>query len=55
MIVNARKEPQIQSDVTGQWLELDLWLPQLNLAFEYQVPLFDRLLCYFLTFTPHSI
>jgi hypothetical protein len=35
--VNARKETHLQSDITGHWLELDIWLPRLNLAFEYQV------------------
>jgi hypothetical protein len=37
MLVNARKQTQLQNDVTGSWLELDVWLPQLNLAFKYQV------------------
>jgi hypothetical protein len=44
--VNARKETQIQSDVTGEWLELDIWLPRLNLAFEFQV-LFSLLSSFF--------
>jgi hypothetical protein len=35
--MNVRKESKLQSDVTGNWLELDIWLPRLNLAFEYQV------------------
>jgi hypothetical protein len=38
--VNCRKEVQLRDDATGYWLELDLWLPQLNLAFEYQVLFF---------------
>jgi hypothetical protein len=37
MKVNVRKAAQLQSDITGQWLELDIWLPRLNLAFEYHV------------------
>jgi hypothetical protein len=45
MKVNARKETQLRSDVTGQWLELDIWFPQLNLAFEYQVSLPPFFLC----------
>jgi hypothetical protein len=28
---------QIISSDTGEYLELDFWIPELNLAFEYQV------------------
>jgi hypothetical protein len=35
--INARKEAYLENDTTGAWLELDIWLPQLRLAFEYQV------------------
>ena len=37
MQVNARKEAQLLNPETGDYLELDIWLPSLNLAFEYQV------------------
>jgi hypothetical protein len=37
MKVNVRKETQLANDVTGAWLELDIWFPHLHLAFEYQV------------------
>jgi hypothetical protein len=37
MKVNARKETALRSDVTGASLELDVWFPRLNLAFEFQV------------------
>jgi hypothetical protein len=48
--VNVRKDAKLESDVTGNWLELDIWLPHLNLAFEYQVLLFCFVLfCFFLS------
>jgi hypothetical protein len=37
MKVNVRKESSLRSDVTGVPLELDVWFPRLNLAFEFQV------------------
>jgi len=43
ILVNARKEPGIVNPATGDYLELDIWLPTLNLAFEFQV----RILIYF--------
>src|SRR5690625_6357242 len=35
--INARKEIQLENDLTGRSLELDIWIPSLNLAFEFQV------------------
>jgi hypothetical protein len=40
MKVNVRKECELQHDITGGWLELDIWLPRLHLAFEFQVSFF---------------
>lgn len=37
IITNARKEANIVSPHTRYFLELDFWLPDLHLAFEYQV------------------
>lgn len=37
MYVNARKEAELVNPETGEYLELDLYLPALKLAFEYQV------------------
>jgi hypothetical protein len=34
---NLRKEMNIVYPPTGYFLEVDLWLPELNLAFEFQV------------------
>jgi len=41
MLVNARKEADLIHPETRQYLELDLFLPSLHLAFEYQVCLFS--------------
>eukprot|EP00026_Physarum_polycephalum_P001152 Phypoly_transcript_01153.p1 GENE.Phypoly_transcript_01153~~Phypoly_transcript_01153.p1 ORF type:complete len:800 (+),score=123.64 Phypoly_transcript_01153:87-2486(+) len=38
IVTNARKEANIISPHTRHFLELDFWLPDLNLAFEYQDP-----------------
>lgn len=37
---NARKEANIISPNTRYYLELDFWIPDLKLAFEYQVTFF---------------
>jgi len=36
-VVNARKEAKLINPETNYHLELDIFLPSLNLAFEYQV------------------
>ena len=41
MHVNARKEAGLINPDTGDYMELDIFLPQLNLAFEYQVSLIN--------------
>ena len=40
MKINARKEGELVNPSTGQLMELDIYLPSLNLAFEYQVHTF---------------
>ena len=37
MIVNARKEADVVNPDTDSYFELDIYLPSLKLAFEYQV------------------
>ncbi len=37
---NARKQGGIKSPITGAFLEMDIWIPNLNLCFEFQVFLF---------------
>jgi len=37
LVVNARKEADLINPATQQYLELDLFLPSLHLAFEHQV------------------
>ena len=41
MHVKARKEAGLINPDTGDYMELDIFLPQLNLAFEYQVSLIN--------------
>jgi len=46
ILVNARKEPGIVNPKTGDYLELDIWLPTLNLAFEFQVCILSTFVCF---------
>ena len=38
MKINARKEAGLADPTTNLFLEVDIFIPQLNLAFEFQVP-----------------
>lgn len=40
IIQNARKEAELVNPATDEFLELDVYVPSLNLAFEYQVCLY---------------
>ena len=40
MLINARKDADLIHPHTFQHLELDIYLPSLRLAFEYQVLIF---------------
>jgi len=37
MQINVRREADLVNPLTGKYLELDIYLPSLSLAFEYQV------------------
>ena len=37
VIKNARKKVAIKNPHTGGYLEVDVWYPEINLCFEYQV------------------
>jgi len=37
VLINARKETGILNPETGHFLEVDVYLPSLNLGFEFQV------------------
>lgn len=43
-MINAKTEAEVRDPTTSQLCELDLWLPSLSLAFEFQVSLFTYLL-----------
>ena len=42
--INAKKEPRLINPSTGDYLELDIYFPSLQLAFEYQVRSLSSLL-----------
>lgn len=35
--MNAKKHPDLKYPDSGNYLELDIWIPALNVAFEFQV------------------
>ena len=37
ILKNAKKEVQIISPFTQRYLEVDIWIPELRIGFEYQV------------------
>ena len=43
MITNARKETGIVNPSTGKFMELDVYLPSLKIAFDFQVGCIDSL------------
>lgn len=50
IISNARKQLSIRNPETDNFLELDIWIPDLNLGFEFQVYFAIRDTCPLLTF-----
>ena len=44
ILSNSRKTSNMRSPKTGNYMELDFYIPDLHLAFEYQVYLFHLLL-----------
>jgi hypothetical protein len=37
VLVNSRKIAKVKNPSTGYYLELDLWIPELKIGFEFQV------------------
>ena len=46
---NARKSPDLVNPMTGDYLEIDIWLPSLRLGFEFQVIYLSHVLSEFIT------
>lgn len=42
MISSAKKHSRVISPVSKTFLEIDVWLPELHLAFEYQVNIKEK-------------